>query len=293
MLGQDHTFSASSELLARLCGVSLSDKQVEHLCHHYGEALANEESLDSPSSHQAHKEDLHYVMVDGSYILSRESSWTETKVGRLFAGRANFEVSAKRSIIEDCDYVAHIGSHTDFTAKMQPYLAPLHDLVFIADGASWIWKWVSTSYPTAVQILDFYHAFEKIAQWGGLFYKDKEQHRFWCESCKSLLLSDQVGEVIESLHHLLCRGEVEEKKQALLTYLENHAHRMRYQTFLEKGYLIGSGAIESAQRTVVQHRLKRSGQRWTLKGGQQILNLRTKQLSKQWSNVTNLVRRAA
>ena len=68
---------------------------------------------------------------------------------------------------------------------------------------------------------------------------------------------------------------------------------MSYKTFLDKGFLIGSGAIESAQRTVVQHRLKRSGQRWTLKGAQQVLNIRTKNLSNKWNDVTNLVRMAA
>jgi hypothetical protein len=49
---------------------------------------------------------------------------------------------------------------------------------------------------------------------------------------------------------------------------------MQYKTFQEKGLLIGSGAIEAAHRTVIQQRLKLSGQRWTKIGAQQIVNLR-------------------
>jgi hypothetical protein len=79
------------------------------------------------------------------------------------------------------------------------------------------------------------------------------------------LLDDQVKELIISIQGIDCKGDTPEKRKALLTYLNNNSHRMTYKTFFDKGYLIGSGAIESAQRTVVQHRLKRSGQRWTLK----------------------------
>ena len=229
-------------------------------------------------------------MVDGSYIMSRENGWTETKVGRVFKASDNFSVSETRSMIKESVYVAHIGAHTDFIDKFSPLLNGLSRFVFLGDGAPWMWKWVNDFYPDAVQILDFYHAFEKICQWASLVFTDKEWLTKWCDQTKEWLLTDCLNEVLIQLQDTDCKGDKLEKKQALLTYLNNNAHRMRYKTFLEHGYLIGSGAIESAQRTVVQHRLKRSGQRWSLKGGQQVLNIRTKNLSNQWSQVTKLVR---
>ncbi|MFV0269601.1 MAG: hypothetical protein ACK5HT_20960 [Draconibacterium sp.] len=54
---------------------------------------------------------------------------------------------------------------------------------------------------------------------------------------------------------------------------QNNLKRMQYKTFNEQGLLIGSGAIESAQRDILQQRLKLSGQRWTMKGLQQVANL--------------------
>ena len=65
---------------------------------------------------------------------------------------------------------------------------------------------------------------------------------------------------------------------------------MLYKTYLDKGYKIGSGAIESAHRTVIQKRLKQSGQRWTLKGAQNIIDLRLMNMNQQWNNVIDLIK---
>lgn len=75
----------------------------------------------------------------------------------------------------------------------------------------------------------------------------------------------------------------------LLTYVLNNLERMRYGSFLAAGYWIGSGAVEAAHRTLVQHRLKRSGQRWTIEGAQQVVNLRAARMSGQWQHVQRLV----
>jgi hypothetical protein len=65
---------------------------------------------------------------------------------------------------------------------------------------------------------------------------------------------------------------------------------MDYKKYLQIGCgLIGSGAIESAHRTVVQKRLKLSGQRWTKRGAQSMLNLRVTHMNGQWDKVVKLV----
>ena len=77
------------------------------------------------------------------------------------------------------------------------------------------------------------------------------------------------------------------KGRPLLTYYENNKGRMRHKTYKEKGLLIGSVPIEAAHRNVIQQRLKLSGQRWTIKGAQQIANLRAKK-SEQWEKIQKL-----
>ncbi len=58
---------------------------------------------------------------------------------------------------------------------------------------------------------------------------------------------------------------------------------MNYPEYQSKGYMIGSGAIESAHRTVIQRRMKLSGQRWSVKGAQNMLNLRCLAMSGHWN----------
>ena len=67
--------------------------------------------------------------------------------------------------------------------------------------------------------------------------------------------------------------------------------RMQYKTYREKGLMIGSGPIEAAHRSVLQKRLKLSGQRWTRKGLQAIANLRTLEKSNQWEHMVELVQK--
>ena len=65
---------------------------------------------------------------------------------------------------------------------------------------------------------------------------------------------------------------------------------MKYKTYRDRGLLIGSGPVEAAHQHVIKVRLKRSGQRWTLKWGQQVATLRAAKWSGQWDTVKNLIR---
>jgi len=66
---------------------------------------------------------------------------------------------------------------------------------------------------------------------------------------------------------------------------------MDYKMYKQIGCgIIGSGAIESAHRTVVQKRMKQSGQRWSSAGAQNMLNLRVTYMNEKWDNVIKLVK---
>lgn len=63
-----------------------------------------------------------------------------------------------------------------------------------------------------------------------------------------------------------------------------------YKTYKKQGLEIGSGAIESAHRTIIQQRAKLSGQRWTMDGVQSILSLRSLYYSGRWEELLNLIK---
>ena len=211
-------------------------------------------------------------------VLTREEvgqagGWKELKLARLF--RADDLVAIKeRTTIRQSDYVAHLGEHTQFTQQVAARIGAKRNLIALGDGARWIWEFWSQHYPSAVQILDLYHVLEKLGGWARLMWGDSERCSDWMALQQSRLESDGVAEVIEALQQERCLGESHKQQQSLLSYLINNQCRMQYGTYQKAGYLIGSGAIESANREVIQQRLKLSGQRWTVPGLQQVANLR-------------------
>lgn len=74
-------------------------------------------------------------------------------------------------------------------------------------------------------------------------------------------------------------------RSEVLTYFENQVHRMDYPTYEANGWFIGSGAVESACKTVVGHRLKGSGMRWSESGGDAVCHVRALYRSErgQWN----------
>ena len=82
-----------------------------------------------------------------------------------------------------------------------------------------------------------------------------------------------------------------EAADELISYYESNQKRMDYKYYKTIGVgIIGSGAIESAHRTLIQNRMKLSGQRWSLKGAQNMINLKTVYLNEQWDNITLLTK---
>lgn len=286
-------FDEGSAMLAKLSGICLSDKQIERITHHYGEVLETcvrqETTLLSRQSRERH-----YAMMDGSmvFIKGKEEGWKELKLARVFSESDAYQ-EKKRGVIKHSSYVAHVGGHKEFLAKFEPLINQKPSLVAIGDGARWIWEYWDTFRPDAVQILDYFHAIEKIGLWAVRVFKDEKQGKEWIDHCQKLLLNDEVKELAILLQDIDCQGDNLEKQQQLLTYLKHNEHRMRYKTFMDEGLFIGSGAIESANREVIQKRMKLSGQRWTRKGVQQVANIRVAFKSNEWENVQKLIKIAA
>ena len=64
---------------------------------------------------------------------------------------------------------------------------------------------------------------------------------------------------------------------------------MRYLEFTERGWPIGSGMVEAACKTLVTQRLKRSGMRWNIEGGQAVLTFRSAAQSQRFDRAWDLV----
>jgi hypothetical protein len=165
---------------------------------------------------------------------------------------------------------------------------------FIADGAAWIWHRVErlsrlAEIPAAklVEVLDFYHAsqylYETLATGRRM---SKAQRQALYKRLRHALRhkADGVEVVMEELRALATtqRGKIITRA---LSYIEAHAHRMRYVTLEARQLSIGSGQVESAVRRVINLRFKAPGSFWTETTVSGLMHLRAAFKAGRWDDV--------
>jgi len=286
-MGQQNIFQEAEETIKKLTGQQVNAKQIERLVHSYGELWEQRQAhQEGPVEKQ---EVMHYGMMDGGMVLTREDDWKEMKLARIFSSENHIDTGKTKDLITQSQYVAHLGGHQGFFRKLEKHTDALPNMVWIADGAKWIWDWVESNYPQATQILDYYHCKERLTLLACEVFHQPAERAQWVNLQEGRLFNDQLQQVLADIDQLPCKGKSVQLKRTTLTYYENNRSRMKYKTYKEKGLLIGSGPVEAAHRHVIQVRMKRSGQRWTLKGAQQVANLRTASCSGKWNEVKKLI----
>ena len=290
-VGQLDCYEICCEVLEKLAGVKVGSTQIYRLTDLYGKGVEDKVNAERTLT-PLKQEEVLYSQADGSMVLTREEGWKEVKVGRIFKSSDCIHAGSKQGWISNSQYVAHLGNCKDFTRTMDDLLESFGKLdkrlIFISDGATWIRNWIDDAFPKAISILDYYHACEHLHQFSSSFFKDKTMEQKWTNQQKELLLESQVLEVIKNIKSL-CNDDNNEEAEQLMAYYQANADRMDYQQYKQMGCgIIGSGAIESAHRTVIQKRMKLSGQRWSKQGAQNMLNLRVMNKNQQWSKIIEM-----
>jgi hypothetical protein len=288
-VGQMDCYENCSEVLEKLSGVQVGATQIYRLTDLYGKGM--EDSVDAERTLTPLKQDeVLYAQVDGSMVLTRQEGWKEVKVGRFFKSNDCIHAGSKQGWISNSQYVAQLRNSKDFTKTMDDLIESFgkldNRLLFISDGATWIKNWIEDAFPGAISILDYYHACEHLHQFSNSFFKDKALEQKWTTQQKELILRSQVVEVLKNIKTIAPKNKEADK---LIAYYEGNKDRMDYQKYKRLGCgIIGSGAIESAHRTVIQKRMKLSGQRWSKQGAQNMLNLRVINKNQQWNKIIEI-----
>jgi hypothetical protein len=287
--GQLDSYERGNEVIGQFTGIQVSTAQVYRLTDAYGEAIEPQVN-EAPTLTPLRKDEVVYVQADGSMLLTREQGWKEVKVGRIFKSSDCIHAASKAGWISHSQYIAQLDSSSkDFTALMDKLIegyGKSANLIFLSDGAVWLRNWIADAFPAAVSILDYYHACEQLHQFSSSYFKDKDIEKAWVSEQKRLLLQSEVLWVIENIEQLAADSM---EAVQLIAYYKCNAQRMDYNKYKQMGCgIIGSGAIESAHRTVVQKRMKQSGQRWSISGAQRMLNLRVIKHNEQWSKIIHL-----
>ena len=233
------------------------------------------------------------------------STWKENKLGVVFRSDDLIETNeldengfpimriGKREYICTTEGVDAFRERLLYI-MMKNGLKDASKVVIISDGAIWIGNTKNMYVPNAVRILDLFHLKSSVMRFAQfIFGNNSEKYMpWWGEVCKQL----EEGKWRE----VLARPEVAIYKEKdtppgvvnLYRYILNNCDAIDYPTYKAEGYFVGSGAVESANKTVLEERMKLAGMQWCLTSAERILALRAKLKSGLWeAEVVPLVTR--
>jgi hypothetical protein len=295
LLGAEVPFGRGQMLLRELTGIRVSKRKHEEISEAIGASLKPKDGAERDRPALPHNgaisqpvEDL-YVSTDGTMAPTREG-WREVKVGAIFQARRGRDSKAERL---KTHYLGDIIEAETFGWRLyreaeEMGLEHARRVIVIGDGAPWIWNMAALHFPHAIQIVDWYHATERLWTVANAYFGEgTSEARQWVARSEKLLKASRVEAIIKRLRHLRKpKPKVCEIIDEAIGYFQNNAQRMRYRRYRRQGLFIGSGVVEAACKHIVGQRFKQSGMRWNLQGLCSILYLRLAVLNARWpSNI--------
>lgn len=337
-LGASLTWEEVAQTFTRLLPLAMSARQALALMQPVGEAVARQEDAQvttlfqhaaqarsrprQEKKREAERLTRLYIEMDGVLARMRRGSvpleekeqqragdvYREVKVGAVFAATRG----PKRSplvpdvFVDEAGPIRYVARRTS-AENFGPLLYALavtcgvqraRQVVVLGDGALWIWRLVAEHFPSAVQIVDLWHAREhvwKVAH--ALFGRATPEGVAWAAHACHLLEEGRSADVVMMIQALPSLapepGSSRSVPEIEADYFLSNAERMRYPTYRAQGMHVGSGIAEAACKTVVSTRAKRAGMRWTPAGLDAMLPFRTAVLNQTfdtfWSKHSRLI----
>jgi len=295
------SFEEGSVLLSELAGVHIDAKQVERTAEALGRQIAEDERTyvepDEPTASTL------YLGVDGTGIPVRKSELVGRK-GKQADGSAKTREVKLCTVwsAEDRDkegrpvrdkgsitYSAAIESAASSSVDNAPFAQRMireatrrgfdraERRVVLGDGAHWIWNLSGEHFPGAIEIVDRFHAKERLSDASKAIYgAGSELGREWAKKRHDELDEGRLDELIHALniHASSC-----DEARKCRDYISENRHRMRYPEFHAQGLCTSTGVVEAGCKFAIGTRLKRAGMHWSVNGADAIIALRCTILS--------------
>lgn len=221
------------------------------------------------------------ISTDGGFVHIREDGWKEVKMATISSVRPKkegeksaladgrkYEQDETQIMLEKHSYQVglwiadEMGRH-QYRAGLQRDLENCNNLSSTNDGAKWIKRITEENFPKTTQVVDWFHASEKLWGIGKATIAEKETREGWVNARLDDLWIGHIDDVILDLAILDTTQAINiDEVETNIGYFENQQDRMKYEQYRVAGYPIGSGAVESGINGVVHHRMKRQGQGW-------------------------------
>jgi hypothetical protein len=293
----------AADTFCELTGISLSKSALHRLCVEAGLAVAAEQAAEAQAlvatpQREADDEAVAFrprvepasevmsVSADGVMIHLREEGWKEVKVVSISAvapAAPGEEVHLTQHSYRAGLWEARPFGHQLWAEACRRGLEQARAVVCVNDGAAWIWGLMFICFARRIEVLDWWHAVERLWTLAKGSLSGEADAAGWVAAQKRRLLDDQLRQVLRAVRDLYPQGvPLPEGVRQAVGYLFANRRRMRYGTFRQAGYPIGSGTVESACKVLVQQRMKQAGMRWSRHGAQAMLALRCALLSDRW-----------
>jgi hypothetical protein len=297
LAGLQESFGKAAErTLQKLAGLRLSESTVQRLSEsagaRVGQMLAAGKVFGPRRPWSWHKDargkTCAYVSVDWTGILMQGAQAAKAEgrmvaVGMVFNPQPRPPSCSDKQLSLPCDgarYLSGFYRLEELGLQMRRQGGQLgmdaaELWIALTDGGNGLENFLDVNFPGAVKILDFQHPAGRLSQLASLVEKHEPSAlaAAWCHTLKHEGGRRLVA-VLEALDRRRLRHAAREKLVETLGYLQSNVHRMNYPKYLERGWQIATGAVESACKTVVNQRLCLGGMRWGEEGGDSIAHLR-------------------
>jgi len=236
--------------------------------------------------------------VDGAMVPLLHGKWAEVRT--LAVGEVLPAQPSPEGPIIQTTKLSYFSRRLESTAFAEAALSELHrrgletagQVAAVVDGAEWCQHFIDLHQPNAVRILDFAHAAEYVSAIGQAI--DGEEALLAAADITRLRLAlKQAGpaDVLKELGALVAAHPNLPELPKQLAYLEKREAQLAYPEFVEAGWPIGSGMVESANKLVVEDRLKGAGMHWAEGNINPMLALRNAVCNERWAEAWTVIER--
>lgn len=305
LLGTIAPFDEAVDILNKIRGINVSTKQAQISTEDIGARITkvhdeNIKDIQLNDKKEVPAVDINlnlnsskvvYIETDGC-LLNTYDDWKECKTFMLFELD---KISEAEQRLKNKVYYSTMKSVGEIKRQLKYHLEKYCGnyevkIVCIGDGAKWIWNTIEELFPKKrypsgiIEILDWYHAIEKIGDIKKEIFDEEDKGDKFYNECKTYLKKGNIEVIEQILEELRDKQTLQERKKFVdekLKYFMNNKEKMRYEKFKEMEICIGSGAIESANKYVVQRRLKLQGMKWNEDNANYMVHLRAEYINKQ------------
>lgn len=308
-IGQNEvSFKAGSKILKQFLGLEVGESLVRKITEYVGDAVYKRDTENANKEYNAivklnitneKKGVVLYLMVDGAAVNTRiedenGSTWRECKSAIAFTNKDLIKRKDGSNLILHKECISLVGS----SEELKKYLLMIavlkgyetaENTVVISDGATWIRNICKEIFPDAIQILDLYHLKENIYSYAKYLYTDEKDYKKYAETLINWLEQGKKDKAINKVKKAKVSENLPTGVVNLKTYLNNNYDKIDYPEYIAQGYFVGSGAMESANKVLVQRRLKQAGMRWSVEKSQNVVSLRAKVESDRWQDIMPII----